>query len=285
MTGGKFQCFPDGEGDVRPRSYAPRKMPDDLVPVFVVDGDDTLWLTEPLYDNARMQIAEVVARKGFDPLEWEALERHIDLERVHQEGLSPERFPASCVEAYERLARLQAIEPDPRLSQTIRDRARLALHNEALLAPYAEAFVGELARIGRCVLLTKGDAEIQKRRIAASGLEPRLSHVEIVPTKTQQTFRGILLMLDADAALSWSIGNSFRSDVEPALAAGMQAILLTTYSWEYEREAPSQLPDGALRAACLSDALTLVVEALARTRSEGSLPAFSPPASYSHVTD
>src|ERR1700735_3709789 len=76
------------------------------IPVAVVfDGDDTLWSTEQLYDDARSRARDVVAESGGDGAKWEEHERRIDVQNVEMHGYSMERFPSSCVHAYEELCR------------------------------------------------------------------------------------------------------------------------------------------------------------------------------------
>jgi putative hydrolase of the HAD superfamily len=49
---------------------------------IVFDGDDTLWHTEWLYDDARQQAREVVEAAGLDGARWEELERRTDVKNV-----------------------------------------------------------------------------------------------------------------------------------------------------------------------------------------------------------
>ncbi len=79
-------------------AYAPRS---DFAVVF--DGDDTLWSTEQLYDDARARARKVVAQSGMDAARWEECERHIDVLNVQKLGYSMDRFPTSCVQAYEHI--------------------------------------------------------------------------------------------------------------------------------------------------------------------------------------
>jgi len=72
--------------------------------LVIFDGDDTLWITEPLYDDARHEAGAVVAAAGLNEARWELLQRDVDVRNVEVFGLSPERFPTSCVQAAEVLA-------------------------------------------------------------------------------------------------------------------------------------------------------------------------------------
>ncbi len=72
--------------------------------VVIFDGDDTLWETEILYDEARDDAAALVATTGIDRESFVDLQRQIDVRNVARLGLTKERFPTSSVEAYRELA-------------------------------------------------------------------------------------------------------------------------------------------------------------------------------------
>jgi phosphoglycolate phosphatase-like HAD superfamily hydrolase len=63
---------------------------------IVFDGDDTLWWTEPLYDEARQAARAIVEQGGLDGAAWDALQRQLDVENVARLGYTRNRFPTSC---------------------------------------------------------------------------------------------------------------------------------------------------------------------------------------------
>src|ERR1700689_2606557 len=91
---------------------------------IVFDGDDTLWSTEQLYDDARSRARDVVAASGLDGAKWEEFERRIDVQNVNQLGYSMERFPGSCIQAYEDLCHRSGYAADPDISVRVRQAAR-----------------------------------------------------------------------------------------------------------------------------------------------------------------
>src|SRR5260370_7854130 len=96
----------------------------------VFDGDDTLWSTEKLYDDARSRAREVVAQSGVDAERWEECERRIDVQNVDKLGYSMERFPASCVQAYEELCRSTGRAVDPDTVNRVREAARSVFESD-----------------------------------------------------------------------------------------------------------------------------------------------------------
>jgi putative hydrolase of the HAD superfamily len=211
-------------------------------PLLVLDGDDTLWLVEPLYDQARARTANVVRAEGLDPGAWEALEKKIDVENVTRLGLSAARFPRSCVEAYEVLTRQDGRIPDRYVSDRIAASARSVFDAVAPLALGAQQVLSGLAESNTLVLLTQGESWVQERRIAQSGLAPFFESVNITAEKTADTFRQVLASCSASVANACSVGNSLPSDINPALAIGMSAVWVASDVWEYELRETSALP-------------------------------------------
>jgi putative hydrolase of the HAD superfamily len=203
--------------------------------LVVFDGDDTLWFVEGLYDAARADAGRVVEEAGIDSRTWAALQRRLDIENVARFGLSPERFPTSSVEAYERLSESSGRAPDPSVVESIRALAARVFESAAPVANGAEGVLADLIRTHRLVLLTRGDPAVQRKRLADSGLESFFERVEIVPDKNAAVFRDLLSALAIAPDQSWSIGNSVPSDINPALACGMSAIWVDADVWEYER--------------------------------------------------
>jgi putative hydrolase of the HAD superfamily len=206
-----------------------------LKPLVVFDGDDTLWLVEHLYDEARNDARRIVTSAGLDGVRWEELERQIDVENVARYGVSAARFPTSCVQAYEAACAENGIDPDRGISDAVRRAAQAVFERPAPVVPSATAVLTALQGSARLALLTKGEPWVQKRRIADSGLEPFFEQVVVCDSKGPDEFAMVLTQCGGDPAASWSVGNSIASDINPALSIGMSAIWIDAHVWEHER--------------------------------------------------
>ena len=225
----------------------------------VFDGDDTLWCTEQLYDDARWYARRIVADAGLDGAKWEELERRIDVANVAILGYSMERFPASCVLAYEETCRGERRTPDTSVADRIRHAARSVFErNPPLVSGARETLTCLRARGTRLALLTKGDFELQSRRIAHSGLRDLLHVVEIVPEKSPTTIRSVVASLGVNPESAWMVGNSIRSDVLPAIAAGLHSVWINAHVWEYEREYDHLVDERVIMISRLVEILDLV---------------------------
>jgi len=93
--------------------------------------------------------------------------------------------------------------------------------------------------------MTKGDHAEQADKLARSGLAPFFSGVEIVPEKDPATYRSVIARYELAPHTSWMIGNSPKSDINPALAAGLHAVFLFHRdTWVLEHASVIAPPDG-----------------------------------------
>lgn len=232
--------------------------------LIVLDGDDTLWISEPLYDAARVAASEVVAAAGLDKDRWESLQRAIDLTNVQTMGLSASRFPTSCRQAYEELA-ADAGGPRADVAASVERAARSVFDAVAELKSGAIEVVTALARRAHVSLLTKGDPLVQKRRIRDSNLAQFFHTVRIVDhQKLPDDFADLASRAGVEPAEAWSVGNSLRSDVLPAMEAGFTGIWIDAYVWEHERHDASMVPEGVIELRSLFELQRLFEDAAPR---------------------
>jgi putative hydrolase of the HAD superfamily len=221
--------------------------------LLVFDGDDTLWLVEVLYDEARSRAGEIVSQAGLDAPTWDSLQRVRDVQNAQTLGLSRKRFPRSCVEAYVEVARRAGHRVDPLVQERIAAAACEVFERRAELVDGAEETLALLSKSHQLALLTQGDRTVQEKRVVDSGLAGYFDAVSIVDRKTADAYRDVLHAFGASPSLSWSIGNSLSSDINPALRCGMSAIWIDAHVWDYERRERQVEPGRLLIATKLTE--------------------------------
>jgi putative hydrolase of the HAD superfamily len=159
-----------------------------------------------------------------------------DIERrnIPLHGYGSMAFAHSLGEAF------GALNPnhDGDTAESLAARAR-AIHerDELEILPGVRDALEHLSQHARLILVTKGRVEEQGRKIERSGLARYFSAIEIVPEKTEGTYRDIVRRHQLDPARTWMVGNSPRSDINPALQAGLNAVLVPhPQTWELEIE-------------------------------------------------
>lgn len=87
----------------------------------------------------------------------------------------------------------------------------------------------------RLAVFTKGELLEQESKLRRSGLAGFFEHVEIVSDKTEDEYRRLCRRLGTDTGRLLMVGNSFRSDIAPALAAGAWAAHIPFHvTWKLE---------------------------------------------------
>ena len=167
-----------------------------------------------------------------------AVERETIL--AHGYGLSS--FSRSLVTCYERLSR-DPVSDENR--QRILGFARAISDQEIELLPGVSQTLADLSSRHKLILMTKGNHAEQADKLARSGLASNFSAVEIVPEKDPATYRAVMQRHELAPGSGWMIGNSPKSDINPALAAGLHAVFLFHKdTWVLEHAEISQAPAG-----------------------------------------
>ena len=188
--------------------------------VIIFDGDDTLWETMPLYVRSKSRFFLAMRRLGFNRKAVEMDFEERDLRNVDRFGFSKKRFETSMVETYRSFCRSRDMVPARAFERRIKRIARSTFTTRPKLVRHAKQLLRRLKDRSRLILLTKGDLSVQKKRIRASGLQAFFEKVIVVPQKETRTFRFLVRRYNLPKAATWSVGNSLKSDINPALKSG-----------------------------------------------------------------
>src|SRR4051794_37587771 len=130
------------------------------------------------------------------------------------------------------------------------------LHHHVTPLPGVVETLTTLGTRHRLLLLTKGATDEQQRKIDSSALAPHFEHVHIVAEKDVDTYLEVTRRHDLDAARSWMIGNSPKSDVAPARAAGLRAVYIPNVNtWALEHAELDPDDDGVLNLSRITELL------------------------------
>ena len=202
--------------------------------VLLIDADDTLWENNLHFERAIAAFYELVAPLGYpEPL----VRRQVDeteRQNIRQHGYGARSFLRTLEEVYLSLA---GHRPEEARLQEIRRIARALLEEPPRLFEGVAETLAYLQPRHRLLLFSKGDSEEQARKLGASGLERLFEGREIVPEKNEAAYRDLVERHRLPPAAVWMVGNSSRSDINPALAAGLNAVFIPSpHNWEYENE-------------------------------------------------
>jgi putative hydrolase of the HAD superfamily len=208
------------------------------------DADDTLWHNETHFHLTQTRFAELLA-DAADPSHLAARLEATERRNLQHYGYGVKGFMLSMIET--------AIEVTdgrvaPAVIREIMEAGREMLDHPIELLPHARATVEALSQSHRLLLITKGDLLHQERKIAASGLGDMFHAVEIVSEKTTETYRTNFARHAEGAERALMVGNSMKSDVLPAIAAGAHGVHVPFHlTWSLEHAEPPQ-DDGRFHA-------------------------------------
>jgi len=208
-----------------------------MKPTLIVDADDTLWENEVFYEQCVAAFAELMAAQGFEREEAEHTASAVERERVPLVGYGPREFARNLVIAYRRLCGRYDRPVEDAVVDAVWEIGQVVIEPPIVLL---DGVAETLARLrGRCrlLLLTKGDREVQEGKLARSGLGHLFDGVHVVPEKDAGVIRDLLARYRLRPERTWMIGNSPRSDVNPALEAGIGAVYVPhSNTWDLEQE-------------------------------------------------
>jgi putative hydrolase of the HAD superfamily len=201
---------------------------------LIFDADDTLWENNVYFERAFEEFCEYLDHSRLSPPEVRAVLDEIEIVNRELHGYGALNFGRNLSQCYERLCE-RHIGPD--------DPARVMSFAERILEQPVELIDGvaetlaELASRHELMLFTKGTQDEQQMKVDSSGLARYFSHVAIVREKNAVSYLELVACRGLKREAAWMVGNSPRSDINPALEIGLDAVYVPhprTWSLEHE---------------------------------------------------
>nr|WP_295234346.1 HAD family hydrolase [uncultured Brevundimonas sp.] len=205
-----------------------------------LDADDTLWHNETIFRLTHARFVDLLVDHG-DEATIEARLAETEQRNLRLYGYGIKGFTLSMIETAMELTNGEA---PPHVVREILAAGREMLAHPVETLPGVDAVVAELSEKYRLVLITKGDLLDQERKLAASGLGDLFSAVEIVSEKDRATYERVFTRHGTGPAEAVMAGNSMKSDVLPAIAAGAFGVHIPYHvTWAHElADAPVDEP-------------------------------------------
>jgi putative hydrolase of the HAD superfamily len=209
---------------------------------LLFDADDTLWENNIYFERAIAAFISFLDHQQHTPAEVREVLNGCERETIGQHGYGLASFRRSLLACFERLS------PQPASAEQ-RERifgfAGLIASQEIELLEGVAETLPMLAARHRLILVTKGNAEEQRDKLERSGVHAHFSAVEIPAEKNEGAYRGVMEKYGLDPAAAWMIGNSPRSDINPALSAGLNAVYIHhPNTWVLEHDALGAAREG-----------------------------------------
>ena len=218
---------------------------------LIFDADDTLWENNVIFERV---VDDFVGWLAHPTLEATAIRRllaEIEEANIVAHGYGSQVFLRSLADCFTRLTERPVGPAEQVRFDAFADA--FGHHRVELIRDVAEV-LDDLATRHDLYLVTKGRPEEQQRKIDVSGLAHHFRGIDIVPVKEPATYRRIVAERGFDPEVTWMIGNSPKSDIVAARAAGLRAVFVPhPNTWAHEHAELAEDDPHLLRVEAFGD--------------------------------
>lgn len=200
---------------------------------LLIDADDTLWENNIYFEQAFDEFAGFLNHSSYAPAQVRAILDEIEIVNNKVHGYGSLNFGRNLRECYQRLCERQI---DPHDLDHVMSIAERIMTHPIQIIDGVEDTLKELCQRHDLTLFTKGHPEEQKLKVDSSGLAIYFGHTAIVKEKDVAAYQAIVAERNLSPEKVWMIGNSPKSDINPALAAGLNAAYVPhDRTWHLEK--------------------------------------------------
>jgi putative hydrolase of the HAD superfamily len=202
---------------------------------LLIDADDTLWENNIFFEQTIETFIDLLEPLGYTRDYIRYILNETERRNIRQHGYGVRSFRRSLEDTYLKLAaNATRREMVQRIEQMAADLEGTPPH---ILDGVPET-LAYLADRHRLILLTKGEPAEQAAKVERSGLQTYFDAIEIVVEKNSEVYTQIIDQFKIVKSHGWMVGNSPRSDINPALQVGLNAVFIPhSNTWELEKTA------------------------------------------------
>lgn len=213
---------------------------------LIFDADDTLWENNIYFEAAFEQFCDFLAHSAMTPQDVRSVLDEIEMANAKIHGYGSRNFGRNLAACFEHLAEREISGDD---LETVMGFAHRILEKPIELIEGVAETLADLCLRHELTIFTKGDPEEQRLKIDRSGLARYFRHTAIVKEKNEPAYRKLAEERGFHPDRTWMIGNSPKSDINPALAVGLRAVYVPhPRTWTLEKEA---IPENHPRLLCV----------------------------------
>lgn len=201
---------------------------------LLIDADDTLWENNIYFEQAVDAFISFLDHSTLSAEQIRMVLDEIELANVAVNGYGSRGFGKHLQMCYQHLVDRHVSDDD--LATILGFADQILVQDIDLLAGVGET-LAELSRRHQLVMFTKGNEEEQRLKIDRSGIDTHFLEAIVVHEKTEAAYRDALETLRWRPEQTWMIGNSPKSDINPAMAAGLNAVFIPhDRTWRLEHQ-------------------------------------------------
>ncbi len=200
---------------------------------LVIDADDTLWENNIYFEQAFDRFCDLLNHSHLTPQQVRAVLDDIELANIALHGYGARNYARNLAQCLAKLAEWPV--GDAHIQQAEALATDILNHPIHLIEGVPET-LERLSLRHELTLFTKGDPVEQRAKIERSGLQHLFEHAEIVREKDVRAYESLATTRSFDRTRTWMVGNSPKSDINPALVAGWNAAFVPhERTWGLER--------------------------------------------------
>jgi putative hydrolase of the HAD superfamily len=200
---------------------------------ILIDADDTLWENNVFFEKTIEDFIAQLECLGYTREYIRHILNETERRNIRQHGYGVRSFRRSLEDTYLKLAGNMARRA---IVQQIEQMAAELERTPPQILDGVPETLAYLAERHRLILLSKGEAAEQAGKVERSGLQAFFDAIEIVLEKDQAVYERVIHQFRIVKSHGWMIGNSPRSDINPALRAGLNAVFIPhSATWALEQ--------------------------------------------------
>jgi len=201
---------------------------------LLIDADDTLWENNIYFERAFEAFCDFLDHSSLTPPQVREVLNEIELVNSKVHGYGSMNFGRNLQQAYQHLAEREIRDDDLRRVLSLAERI---LEQPIELIEGVEETLGYLSERHDLTLFTKGHPDEQRMKVDRSELGRYFGHTAIVKEKDAAAYACLVRDRALTRGATWMIGNSPKSDINPALEAGLNAVLVPhPHTWVLEHQ-------------------------------------------------
>ncbi|MGM0607332.1 MAG: HAD hydrolase-like protein [Candidatus Muiribacteriota bacterium] len=203
---------------------------------LIIDADDTLWENQLFFNQFTQFFKELINELNLD--EKETMKTLLKFDSIsfknnlfgniyYKESMKKtlHKFNKGCEELYFRIEK----------------KHDELFRHPPVLFDNVEETIRNLHKKHHLFLLTKGNYSVQMEKVEKSDIEKFFQGIIISTRKNIDVYKNLIYRYKLDKEKTYMIGNSPKSDIIPALEAGLNAVYIPSETlWELEAH---PLPD------------------------------------------
>ena len=190
---------------------------------LIFDADDTLWENNIYFERAFDEFVEFLDHSALNSAQVRDILDELEGANAKIHGYGSHRFGKNLQEVYRHLCEREIREPD---LHTVMGFAERILEAPMELLPGVAETVEYLASRHELTIFTKGNPEEQRMKIGRSGMARFFQHASIAREKDPAAYQALVDERKMHLENTWMIGNSPKSDINPSLSIGLNAVYI-----------------------------------------------------------